>query len=119
MGVDSGCFYLTDKGRSLKWSALYLRRDRVLYEYAAWPEIADLLPFNPLHRRGWLVSVPFWTGVPVAVVLGWLGRPRRRAAHECQQCGYDLRGAEGHGCPECGHGHAGAESAPEGQGSLS
>lgn len=47
------------------------------------------------------VGVPFWLPVSVGGA-GLIVTRRRRAAHGCAQCGYDLRGLRDARCTECG-----------------
>lgn len=58
---------------------------------------------------GWAIRVPLWIPlVGVGVPCGWLWwRHLRRPEHECEACGYDLRGTRGATCPECGRTSAG------------
>lgn len=54
------------------------------------------------------------SGFYAALVLG-IGllifvQPRRFLGHECESCGYDMRGSVTDICPECGSEHAGSDA---------
>ncbi len=66
--------------------------------YMAWGE-----KLSPQYKH---ILILYW---PYVVLVGVVGfyiacLPRRAREHECQRCGYDLRGLNpaGLSCPECG-----------------
>jgi hypothetical protein len=51
-----------------------------------------------------LMASLLWHGAVAGVLVWWTARAWMKlpAPHECQGCGYDLRGLAAGDCPECG-----------------
>ena len=92
--------------------AVSRRADAPLIERLGFTFDFDPMPVGPQRRvAGYVMSVPLWFPLSVGMTLAGLGarhlwrtriRLRRRAAGQCESCGYDLRGAAHERCPECG-----------------
>ena len=116
---------------SLRWSLTHRRHDHP----TLWPPDSPLwwqrLGFGfavrkyaaaaqPLTMRNVAVAAPWWFLTAACVVIStvayrslWRGtRRRRRAAGQCESCGYDLRDANHERCPECGASVAPAVDVP-------